>query len=154
MIKDGDMNKTIQTRHYRAPEVLLKINYDEKVDIWSLGCTLYELITKKVLFNPDDDTMLSCDRYHIYDIYSKVGIIPKEMILKSMRRDVFFKSNGMLRGINNYKLNHMSNMIVDIKQKVYKNDNRLVELYKIIKKMLIIDPNQRPTILECVNLNF
>jgi serine/threonine protein kinase len=28
----------IQTRSYRAPEVILGLKYDHKIDIWSLGC--------------------------------------------------------------------------------------------------------------------
>jgi serine/threonine protein kinase len=30
----------IQTRSYRAPEVILGILYDGKIDIWSLGCII------------------------------------------------------------------------------------------------------------------
>ena len=33
----------IQSRFYRSPEVLLGLPYDEKIDMWSLGCILYEL---------------------------------------------------------------------------------------------------------------
>ena len=35
----------IQTRHYRAPEILLRCrNYDKGVDTWSAGCILAELL--------------------------------------------------------------------------------------------------------------
>lgn len=30
----------LQTRSYRAPEVILGVKYDEKIDIWSVGCIL------------------------------------------------------------------------------------------------------------------
>ncbi|XLT00579.1 hypothetical protein HN51_049930 [Arachis hypogaea] len=33
----------VQSRSYRAPEVMLGLQYDEKIDIWSLGCILAEL---------------------------------------------------------------------------------------------------------------
>jgi serine/threonine protein kinase len=36
---------------YRAPEVLTFQKYDEKIDIWSLGCLLYELYYQKHLFD-------------------------------------------------------------------------------------------------------
>ncbi|GMS90691.1 hypothetical protein PENTCL1PPCAC_12866, partial [Pristionchus entomophagus] len=52
------------TTHYRAPEVLLELttletrelrevhrsHFSEKVDIWSIGCIFYELITGKIMF--------------------------------------------------------------------------------------------------------
>ena len=39
----------VQSRYYRAPEVILRIPYTEKVDIWSLGCVLAELFTGEPL---------------------------------------------------------------------------------------------------------
>uniref|UniRef100_A0A8C4QX00 Protein kinase domain-containing protein n=1 Tax=Eptatretus burgeri TaxID=7764 RepID=A0A8C4QX00_EPTBU len=34
----------IQSRYYRAPEILLGAPFSEKVDMWSLGCVLAELL--------------------------------------------------------------------------------------------------------------
>lgn len=38
----------VQSRSYRAPEVILGLSYDKKIDIWSLGCILAELCTGNV----------------------------------------------------------------------------------------------------------
>lgn len=35
----------IQSRFYRAPEVVLGFRYDCKIDMWSLACILAELLT-------------------------------------------------------------------------------------------------------------
>uniref|UniRef100_A0A0D9V7G2 Protein kinase domain-containing protein n=1 Tax=Leersia perrieri TaxID=77586 RepID=A0A0D9V7G2_9ORYZ len=40
----------VQSRSYRAPEVILGLPYDQRIDIWSLGCILAELYTGDVLF--------------------------------------------------------------------------------------------------------
>ena len=40
----------IGTPYYLAPEILKRIRYNSKVDIWSLGVILYELITLSVPF--------------------------------------------------------------------------------------------------------
>lgn len=40
----------VGTVAYLAPEIASMKSYDEKVDIWSLGCTIYELCTKTLLF--------------------------------------------------------------------------------------------------------
>jgi len=34
----------VVTRWYRAPEILLKQNYDTKVDLWATGCIMAELM--------------------------------------------------------------------------------------------------------------
>ena len=44
----------IQTRQYRAPEVLLGANYDTSVDLWSLACIVFELVTGDLLFDPQE----------------------------------------------------------------------------------------------------
>jgi hypothetical protein len=38
------------SRFYRAPEIILGITYDYGIDVWSVGCTLFELYTGKILF--------------------------------------------------------------------------------------------------------
>ena len=38
------------SRFYRAPEIVLGQPYDCSIDVWSTGCTLYELATGKILF--------------------------------------------------------------------------------------------------------
>ncbi|KAF4673189.1 hypothetical protein FOL46_007682 [Perkinsus olseni] len=43
----------IQSRCYRAPEVILGLSYDTSIDIWSLGCIVSELWTSTVLFQND-----------------------------------------------------------------------------------------------------
>ena len=45
------MDGYVGTRWYRAPEMILNLGaYDGKVDVWSVGCILYQLATGKVLF--------------------------------------------------------------------------------------------------------
>ena len=33
----------LQSRYYRAPEIILGLNYNESIDMWSLGCVIAEL---------------------------------------------------------------------------------------------------------------
>jgi len=49
--KNDSLTDYICTRWYRAPECVLKSkNYDEKIDIWALGCIMAELYNLKPLF--------------------------------------------------------------------------------------------------------
>lgn len=40
----------IQSRYYRAPEVMLGIPYTTAIDMWSLGCMLAEMYTGIPIF--------------------------------------------------------------------------------------------------------
>ena len=46
------------SRFYRAPEIVLGMPYDYGVDMWSIGCTLFELYTGKILFAGDSNNQM------------------------------------------------------------------------------------------------
>ncbi|KAL6306958.1 kinase-like domain-containing protein [Sparassis latifolia] len=50
---DNRSTDHVQAVGLRAPEVLLGRAWDEKVDIWSLGCMAFELLTGKNLFRAE-----------------------------------------------------------------------------------------------------
>lgn len=50
MSKNKLIYQYIQSRYYRAPEVLLQLRYSNKIDIWSIGCIAFELFFGLPLF--------------------------------------------------------------------------------------------------------
>lgn len=59
---------TVQTKRYRAPEVKFEKNrtkYTEAIDIWSIGCILYEIMTGEYIIQNDDsnDTSIPVSRW-------------------------------------------------------------------------------------------
>lgn len=52
----GPHSPRVVTSWYRAPEIILgNAYYDYKVDVWSIGCIMFELITKTPFINNIDD---------------------------------------------------------------------------------------------------
>ena len=46
----------VVSRYYRAPELIFATNrYNEAIDIWAVGCILFELITRTPLFPGDTE---------------------------------------------------------------------------------------------------
>ena len=84
----GHTNYTyLQSRHYRAPEVVLGMSYTQAIDMWSLGCVLYELFTVSVLFPAQsEDELLSmfCD---VLGPPPAFMAAPRRMRAKSERSD-------------------------------------------------------------------
>ncbi|AYV84823.1 MAG: serine/threonine protein kinase [Hyperionvirus sp.] len=146
--------KEIQTRHYRAPEILLRLKYNEKCDIWSIGCCIYEFITGKVLFNPNSTETISCDRFHVCNLISKIGMIPENLIESSPRKDIFFKKNGLVRGVSELD-SHEEPMKVTLTNKLRSmsmvTSNEVEMILDLITKMLRYEPDQRLSAEECLS---
>uniref|UniRef100_A0A8C2D3G6 Serine/threonine-protein kinase PRP4 homolog n=1 Tax=Cyprinus carpio TaxID=7962 RepID=A0A8C2D3G6_CYPCA len=49
-VADNEITPYLVSRFYRAPEIVIGKLYDYGIDMWSVGCTLYELYTGKILF--------------------------------------------------------------------------------------------------------
>ncbi|KAF8378847.1 hypothetical protein HHK36_030196 [Tetracentron sinense] len=91
----------VQSRSYRAPEVILGLPYDKKIDIWSLGCILAELCTGNVLFQNDSPATL------LARVIGIIGPIDQGMLAKGRDTYKYFTKNHMLyeRNQNHLLLN-------------------------------------------------
>ncbi|BFZ65192.1 U4/U6 small nuclear ribonucleoprotein prp4 [Saitoella coloradoensis] len=47
---ENDVTPYLVSRFYRAPEIILGVEYGFGIDVWSIGCSLYEMYTGKILF--------------------------------------------------------------------------------------------------------
>ncbi len=81
------------TRYYRAPEIILLSECDSKVDVWAAGCTLYEMLTGKILFDPKKDKHRSRDFYHLLAINKYRGRFPKRFLKNTKYWKKFFNKN-------------------------------------------------------------
>jgi serine/threonine protein kinase len=84
----------ITTRYYRDPRVVLGLNYDKTVDLHAIKCTLHEMQTGKILYNPDmlkdeneqdNEKDFSIDYYHVL-LFIKNGLVKPEW-LKNCKND-------------------------------------------------------------------
>ena len=64
----------VQSRYYRAPEVVLGMKYSYEIDMWSMGCILYELITGDPIFPAKDENHL------LEQFIAVIGEIPEFML--------------------------------------------------------------------------
>lgn len=80
----------IQSRYYRAPEVLLELAYSNKIDMWSLGCILFELSVGYPLFHGDNEIEQLCKIVELF------GDFPLRMCNLSKRKKELFDNNGKL----------------------------------------------------------
>eukprot|EP00741_Cyanophora_paradoxa_P008118 tig00001229_g7855.t1 len=84
----------IQSRYYRSPEVLLGLETQSRIDLWSLGCILVELHSGVPLFPGRNEF----DQMH--RICEVLGLPPNHLIDQSPHAEKFFEISAGLR----YKL--------------------------------------------------
>ncbi|XP_073476193.1 dual specificity tyrosine-phosphorylation-regulated kinase 2 isoform X2 [Aquarana catesbeiana] len=81
----------IQSRFYRAPEVILGGRYGMPIDMWSLGCILAELLTGYPLLPGEDEgDQLAC-------MIELLGMPPQKLLDSSKRGKNFVSSKGYPR---------------------------------------------------------
>ncbi|KRG07341.1 putative dual specificity tyrosine-phosphorylation-regulated kinase 3 homolog isoform X1 [Drosophila mojavensis] len=81
----------IQSRFYRAPEVILGAKYGRAIDMWSLGCILAELLSGHALFPGENESdQLAC-------IIEVLGMPSKTLLANAKRTKTFFSPKGYPR---------------------------------------------------------
>ena len=136
----------IQTRYYRAPEIILEYDFDDKCDIWSVGCMIFELLTAKVLFDPEKERRISTNRCHVYSMISTLGKIPDELINKSKKRVDYFTKNGLPKGISEIPYDPLHTRLSPVL-----SGEDLNSTVNLLHLLLKYDPKQRPDIKTILN---
>jgi dual specificity tyrosine-phosphorylation-regulated kinase 2/3/4 len=78
----------IQSRFYRAPEVILGIKYGPPMDVWSFALIVAEIITGKPLFPGDSE------REILEMLMEVLGPIPQSLRQAGSRKKEFFNAEG------------------------------------------------------------
>jgi len=85
-----ELSTYVQSRSYRAPEVILGLPYGQSIDLWSIGCILAELFTGNVLFqNTSVATLLG-------RIMSIMGPFQQKLLVKGKFTNKYFTPDGIL----------------------------------------------------------
>ncbi len=80
--------RIVQTRHYRAPEVILELGWSYPCDAWSVGCILFEMALGRPLFDERDNGR------HLAEMEVTLGRLPESMIRQSRVGKKYFSKSG------------------------------------------------------------
>lgn len=157
------LSSYVQSRSYRAPEVILGCRYDYKIDIWSLGCILAELFTGYVLFQNDSVQGL------LSRVIGIIGPIPEYMMKEGRLVSNFFTREGLIyQEANNdeegasqsqkkpkpaagddeeLKINILVSKYTTLKKRLKCEDKHFLDF---VRWLLEVDPLKRPTAKEAL----
>nr|XP_034584401.1 uncharacterized protein LOC117847320 [Setaria viridis] len=138
-----NLNLYIQSRSYRSPEVILGLPYDQKIDIWSLGCILAELYTGEVLF-PNESVPIILAR-----MIGTIGPIDTEMLALGQETQKYFTDDHDLFHKNEEtgQLEYLIPEKSSLKRHLQCPDKKFVDF---LSYLLQINPKKRPTAIEAL----
>jgi len=155
----NEVTPYLVSRFYRAPEIILGLAYDHPLDMWSVGCCLYELYTGKVLFpGASNNAML---RLHM----ELKGPFPKKMLRKGaftmqhFDQDLNFHATeedpvtktAVRRLILNIKPKDVGSLISNSPGE----DPKMLSSFKdLLEKIFILDPEKRITVSQALSHPF
>jgi len=161
---DADITPYLVSRFYRAPEIVLGMPYDFAIDMWSIGCTLYELYTGKILFTGRDNNEL------LRSIMECRGKFSNKVLKKSSFIDLYFDDHlqfkimerDRITGKTSLRLISITKPTRDLKSRVMGNTKGMAEaeikelglFYDLLDKCLALNPEKRCTPMEALKHPF
>lgn len=133
-IGDNKIFTYIQTRYYRAPEIILSMPYDYAIDMWSFACVIVEMLTGYPLFPAKDEIDL------LSMIIEVRGLPPIDYIKHSPKYITFFDNQGNPRHTQNFYGIARKSKARSLLEVIPNSDLRLLDL---LYKCLDWDPRKR-----------
>lgn len=134
----------IQTRQYRAPEIILKHrNWGALADVWSIGCLLFELMTGDYLFDPQEGLTFTKDEDHLAQIIELLGEFPSAEYLNECElASAYFRDTETLENISTLKFWSLKRVFIE-KYKYDFDGDSVKFAWDIILKCLRFDLEER-----------
>ena len=139
---------TKQKYHYLSPEIIFGLNYNESIDIWALGCLIFELATGDSLFKVKRDNNFSQNENYILKFIEILGNIPKKMIMQLKNPKIYIDLYEKINKFKKIERTNIKNILID---KYNFNEQEAQGLYDFLSLMFNYFPDERPSAKELLS---
>ncbi|XP_037428969.1 serine/threonine-protein kinase prp4-like isoform X1 [Triticum dicoccoides] len=155
----NDITPILVSRFYRAPEIILGLPYDHSLDMWSVGCCLYELYTGKILFPGGKNNGM------LWLHMELKGPFPKKMLRKGafttqrFDQDLNFHATDenlmMKKAVNKLCMNVKPKGVGGKISSFAGEDPKMLSSFKdLLEKIFVLDPQKRLTVSQALSHPF
>ncbi|KAJ7109950.1 kinase-like domain-containing protein [Mycena epipterygia] len=138
-----DPSLMYQPDYLRAPEVTLACAWTCAMDVWSVGCLVFCLLTGHSLFHQQDGGY--SPHVHLQDIVDLLGPFPNAFLEKCTLRDEYFDSEGGLLQIETELDSRLPSLIEMLEM----HDAPEVDaVARFMRRCLTLDFEARPSAAE------
>ncbi|KAJ7221455.1 kinase-like protein [Mycena pura] len=159
---ENEITPYLVSRFYRAPEIILGVPYDPALDVWSVGCTLYELYTGKILFPARSNNQMLL---HMMELKGRFN---GKMIKRAKFGDVYFDEMSAFESVEREKASgidvirkvHISKPVRDLRARLLpsgatarltdEETTVLLHFVDLLDRCLALDPARRITPREAL----
>ncbi|KDB22641.1 CMGC/DYRK/PRP4 protein kinase [Trichophyton interdigitale MR816] len=121
LASENEITPYLVSRFYRAPEIILGIPYDHSLDVWSIGCTLFELYSGKILFTGRNNNQM------LRSIMECRGKFPPKFLRRATLAHLHFDDLLNFRSLEEDKITgRMVTKILDFKKPSRDLKSRLI----------------------------
>jgi len=137
----------VSTRHYRAPEVILELGWNQSCDVWSLGCIMIEYYLGLTLFQTHDS------KEHLAMMERVLGPIPTHMLQKT-RKKRFVYHDRLDWDEHSSGGRYVRKHCKPLKQYMSSKSAAHDQLFDLLQKMMEYDVSKRITLEEAIKHPF
>ncbi|KAL4784407.1 kinase-like domain-containing protein [Aspergillus varians] len=127
---------------YRAPEVILDMMWDYKVDIWNVGMVIWDLFEHHRLFRARNSDGKLDDGIHLAEMHALLGNPPPEFLSRSEMSSIFWDTNGHWKGVA-----PLPDYNLETREERLKGDEK-DDFLRFLRRMLCWLPEERATAKE------
>ncbi|OGM43262.1 hypothetical protein ABOM_008629 [Aspergillus bombycis] len=139
---DEEHNEDIMPNPYRAPEVILKSNWDYKVDIWNVGMVAWDIVSSATLVDGKNPDGVFDDRFHLAELVALLGSPPPAFYQRSHLSAVFWDNAGKWKGLAPIPDKTLEGLAINIRGEDKEG------FLRWLRRALQWNPNDRPAALE------
>ena len=148
-IENADSEEEYQIRAFRAPENIMGYPLTTKMEVWTIGCFFWKLLTGQYIFEPEliGDTIRK-DREQLWKMYTYLGPIDLNYTMGCDRSHELFEDTGKVKGYKKVHREYIDDLLKTERTDI--DEKERLEISNFLNTIWNYNPKKRYPIQDCL----